>query len=290
MEVKPEKFIPKKQVSLDFVKKIEIDILRTFVDFCEQHQLRYYLVGGTLIGAVRHQGFVPWDDDMDVAMPRKDFMKFRELTTDGKIGKYEIRSYIHTPDLHFRPFDRIVDPHYMTKVKVEQVFIPPWLDVHALDGLPTDLEENKKHWVAVRKLKFGSMIARTPLCLTKNRIRRLAKRIYYIKYYMRGAKYYAEKLTELALQYDYDESEYIAAFVAGYGQKERMPRYYFEDGKQKMWFEGILCSVPAHYDLVLRHMYGDNYLTLPQKRVVHMVEAWEIKSSANEVEQEKKGR
>ncbi len=257
---------------------IEVDILRQFVNFCEEHGLRYYLVGGTLIGAVRHQGFVPWDDDMDVAMPRKDFERFRELTADGRLGDYKIRSIIHTPALHARPFDRIVDERYMTRTKVvDQPLLPPWLDVHALDGLPTDPIKNNAHWNAANKLKGASKIARTPLKATKNPIKRIFKAVWCLPIYLRGPIYYAKKLNELAATYDFDESEYIAAFVAGYGRKERMHRYYFTDGEKKLWFEGILCSVPPHYDLVLKHMYG-NYLQLPGAagRTAHIKKVWSV--------------
>ena len=162
-------FEVKREIPVSEIRNIEVEILRQFVSFCEQHNLKYFLVGGTLIGAVRHQGFVPWDDDMDVAMPRKDFEKFRELTMDGKLGDYEIRSIIHTPDLHVRPFDRLVDTKYMTKTKLEQKFIPPWLDIHALDGLPTDEREDFEHWNTVGKLKRKSKISRTPFKMTKGR-------------------------------------------------------------------------------------------------------------------------
>ena len=165
----------------------------------------------------------------------------------------------------------------MTRVKVDQMFIPPWLDVHALDGLPTDLAENEKHWKDARHFKLWSRRSRTPLCLTKSKIKRLLKWIYFAPSRIRGPVYYADKLTELAKKYDFEESEYIAAYVAGYGKKERMPKYYFTDGEEKMWFEGILCSVPPHYHLVLKHMYG-NYMKMPpvKKRVVHMLKAWKV--------------
>lgn len=265
------------EISVNDVKKIEINILHTFVKFCDEHDLKYFLAGGTLIGAVRHQGFVPWDDDIDVSMPRPDFEKFRALTADGKLGQYEIRSTIHTPELHVRPFDRIVDTRYMTKVKVDQKFIPPWIDVHALDGLPTDLEENKKHWDIAAHYKYWNLRTRIPLSMEKNKLKRLAKYVYFAPARWKGPLYYANKLTEYGKKYGFYESEYIAAYVAGYGRKERMPRYYFTDGTERMWFEGILCSVPPHYDLVLKHMY-QSYMTLPSagKRVSHIVRAWKV--------------
>lgn len=268
-------------VSISKIKRLEIEILRTFVQFCEVHHLKYFLAGGTLIGAVRHQGFVPWDDDMDVSMPRPDFERFRELTSDGKLGRYEIRSTIHTPEIHARPFDRIVDPRYMTEVKADQMYIPPWIDVHALDGLPSDFKENKKHWDTARFYKWWSLRARKPLCQEKSWFKRIVKWVCFAPIRWIGPVYFADKLTEYGKKYDFYKSKYVAAYVAGYGRKEQMPGYYFTDGEEKMWFEGILCSVPPHYDLVLSHMYGD-YMKLPQEkhRVFHMLNAWKVKNRA----------
>lgn len=278
MKYHMEKFVPIKPINLDKVKKLEIEILREFVNFCEENHLKYFLAGGTLIGAVRHQGFVPWDDDMDVSMPRPDFEKFRELTKSGKLGPYTIQSIEHTPEVHVRPFDRIVNDGYMVKTTADQPYISPWLDVHALDGLPTDLTENKKHWDKANYLKRRSYMSRNFVSLTKNPIKRWLKWIAFFPYReIIGPVYYAKRLTEEGKKYSFYESEYIAAYVAGYGRKERMPRYYFTDGEKKLWFEGILCSVPPHYDLVLTHMYGE-YMKLPavNKRKTHMIEAWEI--------------
>ena len=274
-----ENFKIEHPISMDEVKRLEIDILRTFVEFCEEHHLRYFLAGGTLIGAVRHQGFVPWDDDMDVTMPRPDFERFRELTADGKLGPYEIRSIQHTPEIHCRPFDRIVNPDYMCALSTDQIRLPPWLDVMAWDGLPEDKNENKKHWEAVQQLKHYAARARTPISRTKSRYKRFLKRFIYLPLKLIGPHYFARKISELAKKYSFDDCEYVGTVFAGYGPKERMPKYYFIDGdiEQKLWFEGIHCSVPAHYDLVLHHMYG-NYMKLPpnKKRRTHVKKAWKI--------------
>ena len=279
-----EDFIIKEELPVGTIRDIEVDILRTFVEFCDKHNLRYFLAGGTLIGAVRHQGFVPWDDDMDVSMPRKDFERFRELTQSGKLGNYELRSIRHTPDLHFRPFERLVDTRYLAKVKVDQPYMPPWLDIHALDGVPTDYVENSKHWDECNVLKRGSKISRKP---RKKHWKLTVKKLLgcdpHRKIYKLGPLYYARELNELAKTYDFDTSEYIASFMAGYGRKERMPRYYFTDGEKKLYFEGILCSVPPHYNLVLKHMYN-NYLQLPKtsSRVSHVTRLWEVLPKGDE--------
>lgn len=73
------KFDENKKMSLEEIRKVQINLLIKFDDFCRKHNLKYVLDGGTLIGAVRHKGYIPWDDDIDIVMPFPDFLKFVDL-------------------------------------------------------------------------------------------------------------------------------------------------------------------------------------------------------------------
>ena len=77
----------RRPMTLDEQKKVMLNILVEFAKFCDEHNLRYYLDAGTLIGAVRHKGFIPWDDDIDVNMPQKDYDKFIEEYDEEKTDK-----------------------------------------------------------------------------------------------------------------------------------------------------------------------------------------------------------
>ena len=82
-----------KRVTPEELKTIQLDLLQKTADFCEQNGLRYFLCGGTLIGAVRHKGFIPWDDDIDIVMPRKDYERLRTIWKNESTQEYYLQDY-----------------------------------------------------------------------------------------------------------------------------------------------------------------------------------------------------
>ena len=90
--------------TLDKLHQVEMEILDDFVKVCEKHKLRYFLTGGTMLGAVRHSGFIPWDDDVDIGMPREDYDKFIEIGDEALGDKYQLECFEHNKNYHFGKF------------------------------------------------------------------------------------------------------------------------------------------------------------------------------------------
>lgn len=273
-----ETFKKGKRIPLEDVRKIETKILKSYIEFCENHNLRYFLAGGTLVGAVRNQGFIPWDDDIDVVMPRPDYDKFHELTK-GKIGKFEVRSIDYCPDIHCRGLIRVVDSDYMTQLQVDPMFLPPWIDVFPLEGLPSDYEECLKHYKKANFWKKLSSCARVDPRLTKIRWKRWLRRICLWPFrHLIGPICINKKLIKIAQEYKFDDCDYVGVVATGLGIRERMPKEFFLDGEKKLPFEGMMVSVPPHYDRYLESFYGD-YLRLPnlKSRKIHIIGAWKVK-------------
>ncbi len=269
-----ESFEQGERIGLQEVKDIETEILVYFADYCREHDLRFFLAGGTLLGAIRHQGFVPWDDDIDIVMPRPDWEIFMKNNTT-KFGPYELRSFQYTPEVHPRPLFRIVNPRYFMKIDHIQKFLPIWIDILPLDGLPEDKEERKQHYRKAKKLKWLIARSYSNFYKEKNPLKRVLKLAICLPLRMIGPTYFIKKLDELGKKYDYEEAPYAGSFVAGYGYREGVVKSVFESSIDAS-FEGHKFPIPAGYDTVLKSVYG-NYMKLPpaSKRKKHLLGAWE---------------
>ena len=96
-----------KLLSIDEVKQTELSILDYIDSVCKQHNITYYLAYGTLLGAIRHKGFIPWDDDIDIYMPRKEYDKFIKLQADNKESQYSVLSMYNDSE-YFYEFAKII--------------------------------------------------------------------------------------------------------------------------------------------------------------------------------------
>ena len=269
-----ETFEEGKRISLGEVKDIEREILVYFASYCREHDLRFFLAGGTLLGAIRHQGFIPWDDDIDIVMPRPDWEAFMKHNTK-EFGPYEIRSFQYTPDVHPRPLFRIVDPRYFMKINHIQKFLPIWIDVLPLDGLPENEVEREKHYNKAKKLKWVIARSYSNFYKERNPIKRALKLVICFPLRLIGPTFFIKKLDKLGKKYDYEQAQYAGSLVAGYGYREGVVKSAFEFGIDAS-FEGHKFPIPVGYDIILGSVYGD-YMKLPpeSKRKKHLIDAWE---------------
>jgi lipopolysaccharide cholinephosphotransferase len=256
------------------IKNRELKILLVFHDFCMKYHLRYSLAGGTLLGAVRHKGFIPWDDDIDVCMPRPDYEKFIQ-NFKSEANNLEVRSF--SLGNYSAPFTKIIDRNTVIYSKYNSSLEAAslWIDIFPVDGLPEDDAATTKIYKAVSTYRRIFMLCDARLGEGTTIFRKLSKYILKPLALMYGRERCAKKIEEISRRIPYDKSDYVGAITWGlYGLGEKMKKSEYESFVS-MEFEHHFFSVYSCWDSYLKGLYGD-YMQLPpvEKRKTHDMEAY----------------
>ncbi len=243
-----------------------LEMLRWFDGVCRKNGLRYYALGGTLLGAVRHQGFIPWDDDIDVGMPRADYERLCALLED-KQGRYVLETpFSGAPDFCYAYAKLYDTATTLTEKRRKPIKRGVFIDVFPLDGVGNSEEESRRHYKRVRRI-FNLHVTVTTSCRKGRHFLKNAAVVFVhcIPSFMLNKEKLAEKLHKVCRRYDFDTSAYISTW----GEREMMPRRIFGD-PTPYTFEDMQIYGAAQYDDYLKHLYGDwEKLPPEEKRVSH---------------------
>lgn len=257
--------------NIEKLHEVDLNIVKEVVRICDGNGLIYYMSGGTLLGAVRHHGFIPWDDDIDLAMPRDDYEEFLKIAPKLLPENLQIVNY--RTDRQYQ--------YYITRVrdidtKVEEIrigndhrYTNASIDIFPLDGTPNLL------WI--RKVYFFRVMAHRALMslcykdsIDRSRKRGRVERIFLA--FMEKLPIekifdpYKEKckIDKIMRRHKVEDSDNIGCLMGAYRTNQIIPKSYF--GKGKMYqFETITLRGPERYHEYLTQMYG-NYMELPPKK------------------------
>ncbi len=248
------------------LKAVELEMLKLFIDICAQLKLRYYMLGGTLLGAVRHKGFIPWDDDIDVGMPREDYEIFLQRAQALMPEKYFLQTFETDPEWPAN-FAKIRDSETTfveTSVRNCKINHGVYVDIFPLDYYP-DAPKQRKIFKIKNKL-FVSRIANEFYFSSTPSIKKCAGLLV--------AKLLYPSLTKTLRRREkmfksVRDGKFIVNHCGAWGAKEIVPAAWYGDGCF-LEFEGLRVCAPVEYDKWLTQVYGD-YMQFPppEKRKAH---------------------
>lgn len=248
------------------IQKAELAMLKFFHDTCNQHELKYFALGGTLLGAIRHQGFIPWDDDIDIGMPRLDYENFIQIAE-----KVLPTHYALIPNPANLNILQLVDKRIKIKNGKNLSYI--FIDIFPLDGYPNSTIKKRLHQFSILfnrmlcKLTSLDNIVERDRGFIENTLVRFARLVRLDKIIDREKQHI--KLHEMIKRYRYEDSVLVGNILGRYREKEVVLKTIFSDGAYYP-FEDIDIIGPSNAKHYLEHIYGD-YMKLPpeEDRVGH---------------------
>ncbi|MBO5212800.1 MAG: LicD family protein [Clostridia bacterium] len=247
-----------------------LEMFKWFHDFCVKNNLKYYMLAGTMLGAARHEGFIPWDDDIDVGMPREDYEKLEQILV-GKQDKYILETPNSDSKDFFYPISKLYDTTTTlienTKCKIKRGI---YIDIFPLDGMGSTENESKQIYSKVKR-KHNLLLTRTTgirkgRSFLKNAAVVCAR---LIPGFILNKKKILKNLSYISKTYNYDNSSLCGTFFGAYGFKEIINKDVI--GKPTIYkFEGLDVYGVENANEYLTSVYGD-WRKLPpkEKRVSH---------------------
>ncbi|MBR6657606.1 MAG: LicD family protein [Oscillospiraceae bacterium] len=267
-----------RELTLEEIKQIEFEILKFFKKICDDEGLSYFLSNGTLLGAVKYKGFIPWDDDIDVFMPRKDYdklIRFFQNTCD-----YVLFSNERCENFTF-PFAKLCDIRTLKEeIGVSNgVTLGLDIDIFPLDAWAYSYDCSKKKIRKIQRYIQKINFAKMPFKKGRNPLRTIAKTAVLGWTKFVGAKKYVEKIQNTVVCERHGEKrQYMGCFVWPiYGEGEIIPAEVFLD-TIKIKFEEEYFLIPAGYDVYLRNLYGDYEKDPPleKQKTHHFFKAYKL--------------
>ena len=251
------------------IQQMELGIMEYIHEVCQKIGVKYFLAYGSLIGAVRHQGFIPWDDDMDICMLREDYEKLQDYLIANPDERYEVMSYKNNFNYVY-PFMKVQDNH--TYLLEEDVRIDSnmgiYVDIFPVDGYEDDVQFKNKMTKLIKKRQLSCYTFKG-ITNTKSVLNSLLRYVSVIIFYFTNTNKYVAQIEELAKSRKVSDYEQVDYLIYKDMNKPVWRREWLEQVTTGT-FEGKEFTIPKNYHEILTSDYGD-YMQLPpvEQRVSH---------------------
>lgn len=244
-----------REINAEEMRKLQLQTLDRVHDFCKKHNIRYSISGGTMLGAVRHGGFIPWDDDIDILLPRPDYERLRKTFADER---YVFQDY-KTDSNDFLALGRIYDNSTLV-IGANGIITGVFIDVFPIDGVP-EKENLPDYYRGYLKLYLQLCAKTTTFSCTGSWMDKIKNRIRLLLPKSRNAV--ITQLDKYFSQHSFETSKYVGSLTGVYPLKEHFDRSVFESYKEYKFEDRIYMGL-VDYDTYLRTLFG-NYMQLPPK-------------------------
>ena len=264
-----------KEIGFEERKKLQLDILKEIDSFCRANNITYYLAFGTLLGAIRHKGYIPWDDDIDIMMPRKDYVKLLELYPSD--GRYRFLTSHNTKNFPYA-FGKVIDTLTIKNeaIRPKYQMIGLDIDIFPIDNYPDDIDEAKSWSQDIKSLQDKMHHLMAQHAKGRNIQRTIVRNVLISFRHLIDdmgictVSRYVGCIEALSQRYNEKQTNYCGIVsLATYGIKKRNRKEVYASAVD-VDFEGNKFLAPAGYDEYLKDVYGD-YMQLPpiEKRKTH---------------------
>lgn len=246
------------------LQRTELEILKDIDRVCRENNIHYFVIYGTLLGAIRHSGFIPWDDDIDIGMARDDFEKFIKIANNYLKENYKV-DYFNANKIYYLPFAKVRNINTVFNENVAAKYKGNkgiYVDIFPFDNIKYD------HHTKCSRIKLKIENVLHAIMLHKSTQNVCSKKIRILSKFMsnRFANFLIKKISHGSSKYEY----LIHYHIGGMKYSKIYSKANFFP-VSKMEFNGFNVSVPKNSDEMLRKFYGDDYMTPPpmEKRKTH---------------------